>query len=313
MSTTRPVRPLRLLVAAALGALVMVAGCADAGPGRTSGAPTGLAALPATASAGPAGQAPGTGAQPVASGGGAVSVVPPRWQPRLGVTWQWQLTGRLDTRVDAAVYDVDLFTTSATQVASLKAQGRRVVCYFSAGSWEPYRPDSAAFPAGVRGRPLAGFEDERWLDVRQTRVLLPIMAARLDLCRRKGFDAAEPDNVDGYANRTGFPVRSAEQLRYNRALAGLAHARGLAVALKNDLDQVAVLEPDFDFAVNEQCAEFDECDTLTPFLRAGKPVLHVEYDVPRADFCPTSKRLRLSSLVKRVSLDAYRLACAAGS
>ena len=31
--------------------------------------------------------------------------------PKPGVTWQWQLTGTVDTSVDAQMYDVDLFTT----------------------------------------------------------------------------------------------------------------------------------------------------------------------------------------------------------
>ena len=49
------------------------------------------------------------------------------------------------------------------------------------------------------------------------------------MCRTKGFDAVEPDNMDGYANRTGFPVTAADQLLHNRLIAGLAHDRGLAV------------------------------------------------------------------------------------
>jgi hypothetical protein len=254
-----------------------------------------------------------TATQPLASSsaGGSQGVTSPRprWRPVLGTTWQWQLSGRLDLTVKAQVYDVDLFDTSAVVVRSLHAKGRRAVCYFSAGSWEPGRPDSGAFPAAVRGKPLAGFEAERWLDIRRTDLLLPLMAKRLDLCRAKGFDGAEPDNVDGYANQSGFPLTGTQQLRYNRALAALAHARGLAVALKNDLDQVSLLVPSFDFAVNEQCVEYDECKQLAPFVRAGKPVLHVEYNLPLASFCPVTRPLRFSSLLKHEDLGAYRLSC----
>ena len=42
------------------------------------------------------------------------------------------------------------------------------------------------------------------------------MAARFDLCRQKGFDAVEPDLVDGYIQTTGFPLTAADQLTYNR-------------------------------------------------------------------------------------------------
>lgn len=242
--------------------------------------------------------------------GGQKNTTPPaRWRPVLGTTWQWQLSGRPDLTVQAQIYDVDLFDTSADVVKRLHAQGRRAVCYFSAGSWEPGRPDSGAFPGAVRGRPLEGFEDERWLDIRRTDLLLPLMAKRLDLCRAKGFDGAEPDNVDGYANPSGFPLTGVQQLRYNRALAALAHARGLAVALKNDLDQVSLLAPAFDFAVNEQCAEYRECNRLGPFVKAGKPVLHVEYNLPLASFCPATRPLRFSSLLKHEDLGVYRLSC----
>ncbi len=234
---------------------------------------------------------------------------PPRWRPVLGTSWQWQLSGRLDLTVAAQVYDVDLIGTDREAVRQLHAQGRRAVCYLSGGSWEPGRPDSAAFPAAVRGRSLDGFPDEQWLDIRRVDLLLPLMAKRLDLCRAKGFDGAELDNVDGWSNPTGFPLTAAEQLRYNRALAGLAHARGLAVALKNDLDQIPALEPSFDFAVNEQCVEYRECEQLAPFVAAGKPVLHVEYALPAARVCPVTQPLHFSSLLKHLDLGAYRTSC----
>ena len=56
------------------------------------------------------------------------------------------------------------------------------------------------------GKELDGWPGERWLDVRRWDVLEPILAARFDVCRQKGFDAVEPDNVDGYANESGFPL-----------------------------------------------------------------------------------------------------------
>ncbi|WP_144019023.1 endo alpha-1,4 polygalactosaminidase [Demequina sp. NBRC 110056] len=225
------------------------------------------------------------------------------------MTWQWQLSGRLDTSLDVQVYDVDLYDTSANQVKQMQAQGKHVICYLSAGSYESYRPDAGQFPESVLGRTLSGWPDERWLDVRQLDVLLPIMEARMDLCAQKGFDGVEPDNVDGYQNNSGFNLTAKDQATYNRAIARLAHERGLAVGLKNDLDQVAALEPYFDFAVNEQCAEYDECGMLTPFIKAGKPVLHVEYDLPVSSFCPTTTALGFSSMKKNLDLDAARTPC----
>jgi hypothetical protein len=228
------------------------------------------------------------------------------WHPSAGVSWQWQLSGPLDLTVDAEVYDVDLFTTSASQVTELHAAGRRVICYVDVGSWEPDRPDSKAFPAAVIGRRLDGFPDERWFDIRRTEVLVPLLAKRFDLCKAKGFDGVEPDNVDGYDNDSGFDLTPGAQLAFNRVIARLAHDRGLAVALKNDLDQVAALEPDFDLAVNEQCKEYDECDRLGPFVAAGKAVLHVEYALPPPRFCGMPG---FSSLGKSLDLDAPRTTC----
>jgi hypothetical protein len=211
--------------------------------------------------------------------------------------------------VDADVFDVDLFDTPAEQVRRLRERGRRLVCYMSAGTFEPWRPDRDRYPAAILGRPVEGFPDERWIDVRRLDVLGPVLAARLDLCKSKGFDAIEPDNVDAYANDSGFPITAGDQLVFNRWLAEQAHARGLAVALKNDLEQVPDLVDAFDFAVNEECVAFDECDALIPFIRAEKPVLHVEYDVPAAEFCPVVVPLGFSSMGKHRSLDAWRDPC----
>ena len=92
----------------------------------------------------------------------------------------------------------------------------------------------------------------------------------MDLCRQRGFDGVEADNVDGYSNATGFPLTAADQLAYNRFLARAAHARGLSIGLKNDLAQVAELEPDFDFAVNEECFAFSECEPAGALRARGQ-------------------------------------------
>ncbi|MCX5523602.1 endo alpha-1,4 polygalactosaminidase [Streptomyces bobili] len=231
-----------------------------------------------------------------------------RWQPHPGIGWQWQLRGRLDTSVDVPVYDIDGFDQSEAAVAGLHEDGRKVICYLSTGAWEDWRPDADEFPESVLGEGN-GWDGERWLDIRRTDVLEPLMAARVDMCRDKGFDAVEPDNMDGYRNRTGFPLTAADQLRYNRLIARLAHDRGLSVGLKNDLDQIPELVDDFDFAVNEQCAQYGECEATTAFIEAGKAVFHVEYELPTSRFCADSRRLKLSSLRKTYELTAWREAC----
>lgn len=239
--------------------------------------------------------------------GGALE---PLWRPGSGTTWQIQLSGALDATVDAAVYDVDLFDQPAATVAALHAQGRKVICYFSAGSFEDWRPDRGAFPISVIGNPLQGWPGEWWLDVR-AQAVRDIMGARMDLAVQKGCDGVDPDNVDGYANATGFPLTAADQLDYDTFLAGAAHARGLAIGLKNDLGQAADLAPAFEWALVEECFQYGECSLLQPFTAAGKPVFEIEYGTQAlaTTVCPKANALGFESLVKNLALDAWRISC----
>jgi hypothetical protein len=231
-----------------------------------------------------------------------------RWQPRPGLAWQWQLDKEADRSVDVPVYDIDGFENSAADVARLHRDGRKVICYINVGAWESFRPDKDAFPRSVIGS-ANGWEGERWLDIRRRDVLRPIMERRMDMCRDKGFDAVEPDLVEGYSGDTGFPLTADDQLAYNRMIADVAHERGLAVGLKNDLPQIPQLVRHFDFAVNEECAQYRECGALRPFIAQDKAVFHVEYAVPNSDFCAESRKLKLSSMRKKLDLGVWRQPC----
>ena len=157
---------------------------------------------------------------------------PAWWHPAPGTSWQIQYTGALDLSLDVQMYDLDLFETSPSVMDELHAANIRVVCYFSAGSWEDWRPDANQFPESVLGNELEGWPGERWLDIRQIDILGPIMAARLDLAAQKGCDGVDPDNVEGYANDSGFPLTAQDQAAYNIWLATQAHNRRLAVGLE---------------------------------------------------------------------------------
>ncbi|MFF8012844.1 endo alpha-1,4 polygalactosaminidase [Streptomyces sp. NPDC007929] len=248
------------------------------------------------------------GAEPPADRHGTASPSRAVWKPRPGLAWQWQLDGRVDASADVPVYDIDGFENSAADVARLHRAGRKVICYVNVGAWEDFRPDRDAFPRSVLGEPN-GWSGERWLDIRRVSVLRPLMERRFDMCRDKGFDAVEPDLVEGYGNDTGFPLTARDQLAYNRMIAAIAHERGLSVGLKNDLPQIPQLVDHFDFAVNEECAQYDECGALSPFIKAGKAVFHVEYEEPRSAFCAESRRLRLSSMRKKPELGVWRSPC----
>jgi len=231
------------------------------------------------------------------------------WKPSPGTTWQWQLSGEVDTSIDVQMYDIDLFDVPAEVVGRLQREGRAVVCYFSAGTYEQWRPDQADFPPAVLGKTLPDWPSERWLDIRQVEGLAPVILHRLDLAVQKGCDGVEPDNLDGYVNDTGFPLTYADQLAYNLWLAEQAHTRGLSVGLKNDLDQVDDLQPYFDWALNEECFTYQECDRLSPFVDGGKAVFGVEYSLEPADFCPQANALDFDFLRKEPELGTWRLDC----
>ena len=86
-------------------------------------------------------------------------VAPPAaawWRPAQNTTWQWQLSGTAQPvggRADVRHRPVR--QRRAGDVASLHAKGRKVVCYFSAGSYEDGRPDCVELPRG-------GARQRRW-------------------------------------------------------------------------------------------------------------------------------------------------------
>ncbi len=220
------------------------------------------------------------------------------------------------------VYDFDLYRDgrggavdrhpNRRGVRAVHASGGYAICYVDAGSIESYRPDFDRFVRWHRrhGRSLLGhpfsrrFPDERWANVGgevQRRFLLRMMDRRTAKCARAGFDAVEYDVVaaeESSPKVTGWRVSYRDQLAYNRGLARIAHRHGLAVGLKNDLSQVKDLLGDFDFAINEECFTYDECGKLKPFVRAGKPVFHVEYTNSRREFCATTEGLGFNSIRK---------------
>ena len=97
-----------------------------------------------------------------------------------------------------------------------------MICYIDVGTAENWRADYSSFPASVLGN-SNGWPGEKWLDIRQLSVLEPIITARFAMCKTKGFDAVEPDNVDGYENDSGFPLSARQQLTYDEWVAGEVH------------------------------------------------------------------------------------------
>ncbi len=215
----------------------------------------------------------------------------PGAKPRLADSWYIQLTGTVDTTQPARVYDVDGFDTSAATVATLHAEGKLVVCYLDVGSVESYRPDYAASHARCPSRPRTPSGPTRSGSTscastspgrRAGRPRQPL-AARLDLCRSKGFDAVDPDMMEVYAatgvtfSPTERTITAADQLTFNRWIAAARptghvrrpqgrHRPGEAARGQLRLLGQRAVPPGT-----------RECGLLTPFVAAGKPVLNIEY------------------------------------
>jgi hypothetical protein len=230
---------------------------------------------------------------------------------RPGTSWQWQIDGLTinETVLDGVanpnkMYDVDLFATPAATISRLKAKGIVVICYVMTGASESYRSDAGSFPASVLGKTVGGYPQERYLDIRQIDVLLPIMEARLDLAKSKGCDGIEPDLDDIFLESTGFPLTMTHQVSYNRAVAAAAHTRGMSIGLKNGATGgafEAAMEPYTDWALNESCNKWNECAGYEIFIAKGKAVFQVEFideGQTTATFCAADNARNFDGLLK---------------
>lgn len=236
------------------------------------------------------------------------------WQPQIGMTWdiQFEDEENIKYRKSILAYDIDLFDTSKAYIQTMKEKGHRIICYFSVGTWEKWRDDASDFPSDVVGKSMPGWAGEKYVDVSKTAELMKIMNARFDLAVKKGCDAVDLDNMDTYTHKnTGFSMNKADQLRYNIELAKSAHQRGLAVGLKNAVELVADLVDHFDFTINEECFDYQECHMLRPFVAQGKPVLGVQYQGSEEDFCPKANKESFDFLKKGPGYDLgnYRVDC----
>lgn len=268
-----------------------------------------------------------------------------RWQYQLqaarnarGTACLYPTTGGINVNITAVpagggravapqVFDIDFqtdgFCTGGTitqenkdAVRAIHQNKAKAICYVDAGTAENFRPDYQDYVdfddshgGALFGKPVSKFADEFWLninnDVGQRDFILSKVSSRLDRCVANKFDAVEFDNVDAWENKTGLKISADTQLVFNSSLANLAHSKGLTVGLKNDLGQLSELKPYFDFAINEQCFQFDECDFPAPGLpdwsASGKAVFNVEYR-RRSLNCSQAAIWKFNSILKTVDL-----------
>jgi len=102
------------------------------------------------------------------------------------------------------------------------------------------------------------------------------MQARIILAAQKGCDAVDPDNMDAYNNDNGLDLTQQDAINYFTFLAKTASDNGISIGLKNALEILPQVSSLAQFAVNESCAEYNECDNYNSFL-TSKAVFHIEY------------------------------------
>ena len=270
-----------------------------------------------------------------AASGGSLGMVAHRWRPppppvvatsltpALGVelppsgkvAWDWQIGASSDSAIVApagvTLMDLDGFNTSAAKVADLKSRGVYTVCYIDAGSFEPGRPDSAQYPSYLKIQQDPAWPAEYFLDVtdvfEDNSVLASILVNRMQMCKAKGFDALEPDNLQNDENVTGGRITLQQQIDFNGWVADQAHAQGLAVTQKNGPDKSLLRDrtgkmmvEKFDGILNEECQQYGECSTLSEYARRGKLALNIEYTT--ALDCALSNNLKINSLKRDLGL-----------
>ena len=227
------------------------------------------------------------------------------------LTWHIQYNPTpTNPSADVDVWNLDLFDNSNTTIQNLKNQGVFVMCYFSAGSWEDWREDASLFPESCKGN-SNGWPGEKWIDTNCPEVR-EIMKSRIDLGISKGCDGFDPDNMDAYGNNGGgFNLTQQDAINYYLFLSNYTHSQGKNIGLKNALLIIPNVLNKMDWAVNEQCFRYNECNLLQPVINQGKPVFNVEYGgLSKANkICSKVNELGFSSLIKKTSLDSFEIAC----
>ena len=260
------ISPLRLLAFAA-PALLLLAGCTAVGSDVTSNTPT-------------------------PSGSVAVTIETQNYRSLpTGVGVDYQLGGGY-----APADGVEIVARDSTDSA---AEGLYSICYVNAFQTQPQEADlwlserAELLLRDTNGDPVIdpGWPDEMILDISTTgnRVAIAdVFGDTIAGCASDGFDAVEFDNLDAWT-RTGGALSEQNSIEMATALVDLAHAEGLAAGQKNsaELGERGRDEIGFDFAVTEECAQFDECDVFRNVYKDA--VIDIEYtdalDRPFSEIC----------------------------
>ncbi|MFF3884128.1 endo alpha-1,4 polygalactosaminidase [Streptomyces sp. NPDC001914] len=180
--------------------------------------------------------------------------------PPLHAGFDYQIGGAYPPAADVRVVSRDR--------SSSPARGLYNICYVNAFQAQP--EERGQWPADLLLRDADGevVVDKDWnealLDIRtpdKRRRVAERVGRWIDDCADKGFDAVEPDNYDSYT-RSHELLTANDATAFIRLLSRHAHARHLAIGQKNTAELAGVRSrAGLDFAVAEECGEYDECGT----------------------------------------------------
>lgn len=230
-----------------------------------------------------------------------------------GGTFDYQLAGGYPPAADVTVVVRD--RNDAPEA------GLHSICYINAFQTQPDELDdwpADAVLVDAAGMPVRDpdWPDEALLDISSRegqKIVVATVGEWIRQCAADGFDAVELDNLDSFT-RSGGRMTVADAIDVAASLVAVAHAEGLDAGQKNAAEFASTFHDhaDFDFAVSEECAAYDECSVYVETYGAG--VLNIEYtdNLPRsfAEVCadadtPPSTILRDRALVTPAD-PAYR-------
>jgi hypothetical protein len=153
------------------------------------------------------------------------------------------------------------------------------------------------------------------------------MRNRINLAKEKGCDGIDPDHLDAYegdaaADVTGVSVGGGDAAAYFGFLADYAHSVHLAIGLSNSARLLPEVSAKADWAMTEDCARANECETFFEVIEQGKPVFNVgiwdpadagetlEAVMERA--CNTAGTRGFSGMVKMADWGRWGLECPGG-
>ncbi|HTW21308.1 MAG TPA: endo alpha-1,4 polygalactosaminidase [Mycobacteriales bacterium] len=194
--------------------------------------------------------------------------------------------GRFDYQIGGAYKPLPSVRIVDRDRTSHPAPGFYNICYINAFQtqayqdrwWKKYHPGLLLRKNGSLVED-PGWPGEIILDTATSsdrHKLLAIEEGWLHICKSKGFNAVEPDNLDSNTRSKGLLTRADDET-FAKLLVAKGHADGLAMAQKNDAERSAHLKrtAHFDFAIAEECQVYSECSY---YLKAyGDQVYEIEY------------------------------------